>query len=191
MADGDARDDTGEQTVAALITDAIEASELSLREIARRFAGADAPEKDRENVRRQIIRWKAGRNAPEPANARKLAVVLNRPLDAFVSDRKSKARTLGEISDAAEKIQLALKTVEAQLRRQGLEPPRRVVRASEVDVATIARLEALEGEVAALRRNVRDLAREVRQGFAAVQQLLGAQQPASEAPGARPRASSR
>lgn len=158
VAAGDSRDDAP-QTVATAIDAAVKATGWSNRELARRMSGPAATTREIENLRRQIIRWRNGENAPDDANAARLADALGQPAGAFVSTAESRARGLAAISQAVGHLQGLVDQVDdlmARAAEQGTATP----------VSVERRLQALEAVVAEqgkqMTRALRALAKEVR-----------------------------
>jgi len=106
---------------------------MSQRGLARALAGKDAGDREVENERRQIARYIAGENVPTPAKSRRMAAIVGGSPDAYTQspdERRRRAAQLREIAALVDGVSRLLEEREA-------------------------RLEALEAEVAAEKKERR------------------------------------
>jgi hypothetical protein len=95
-------DITGRITVARRLADSMRRQGISNRGLARALAGGGASKDEVETQRRAIVRWLGG-TIPNDMNARRLALALGEPPDAFVSPRPRRVAD-GELGELAEEL---------------------------------------------------------------------------------------
>jgi transcriptional regulator with XRE-family HTH domain len=83
-----------ERTPDERLSDAVEASGLSHREIARRIAGDEAADTAVERERRNLLRWLSGEHMPSPAKATLLASILGGDVTDYRQSPDQVRRTL-------------------------------------------------------------------------------------------------
>lgn len=107
-----------------LLRDAIDDAGFSVRGLSREWAGKGASEKEIEAARGEINRWLSQGTRPTRRNALKLAKLLKKPAEYFVTQRSPRRLTLKILARQVEELTADVELIREELRR-GLEPKRK------------------------------------------------------------------
>jgi len=125
--------------LAARLRQAIEDAGISQRELARRVVARIAPDASEtrvENERRQILKYLAGKHAPEPERADLYAELLGKP-PGYFTEPEARRLMIDQLGDIVVGIDTILAILEARL-------PERMLRPIEAAEAVVRQLDAGE-----------------------------------------------
>ena len=100
-----------------LLQEAIDDAELSVRKLARAWAGPGADNVQVESARSQVNRWLNQGKRPTRRNALKLARLLGKPKDYFVTDQSRQRVTVALLAERVEALAGDVEELRAEILR--------------------------------------------------------------------------